>query len=97
MAAVRRARAAKARYACGVGFVTCNIGFCQVVETGDIPRLFRRDREYLLERADFILRHDAVSLRHFRRERDHGDRKGDTAAQFRIACEYRADSPPRYQ
>ena len=44
-------------------------------------------RKYLLEGAHLVLRDDAVGLGHLGRQRDHRDREGHLAAQFRIAGE----------
>ena len=101
--AVGMAGAAHLRHALGIDFETGHVLLGQVEQPRHIVRLLGRHLEYFLERAHFVLGDDAVGLGHLGRQRDHRHRKGDAAAQVRVArkqgahCLDKFGDPRRWQ
>ena len=67
-----------------IHFETADILFCQVEDAGDVVLFAFRNFENFLEGVDFIFRHNAIGLRHFRPERNDADREGNLLVVIRV-------------
>ena len=56
---------------------SADILFCKVEDAGDVVLFAFRNFENFFEGVDFVFRHNAIGLRHFRPERNDTDREGD--------------------